>query len=334
MSQRLPGQVWDAAEPAVDAAADWTARLRSPDCSVEERAAFEDWLAQSPDHIAAYLEAERLHTLAAGLASDDLIRAAARAARRDAAPRRIGKLLWPALAAGLVGAVGLLALWPRHAPVSEQAYATASGQQQEITLTDGTVVNLDTDTRLVTRFDEGQRWVELQRGRAQFVVGKDPRPFAVRAGVGTVRDIGTTFQVRRNGAAVDVALLDGQVEVSTDVNGATRRSLLAPGEQVSVDGSGAIGPPTSLDIAQAQSWPKGDLVFRQQRLDDLLAQMNRYSRQQVRLADPELGALAVSGVFHVGDQASLVAALERGWSLRAVRNGDDEIVLHGPGKPE
>ena len=103
---------------------------------------------------------------------------------------------------------------------------------------------------------------------------------------------------------------------------------------LTLDGSGAIGPPTSLDIAQAQSWPKGDLVFRQQRLDDLLAQMNRYSRQQVRLADPELGALAVSGVFHVGDQASLVAALERGWSLRAVRNGDDEIVLHGPGTPE
>ncbi len=55
--------------------------------------------------------------------------------------------------------------------------------------------------------------------------------------------------------------------------------------------------------------------------------MNRYSARQVRLADPALGALTVSGVFHAGDQDALVAALERGWSLRAERSGE-EIVLH------
>lgn len=331
MSGRFPEQIrHDPMETAPDVAADWVARLHSPECTAHERAAFEDWLAQSPDRIASYLEAERLYTMSAQLASDDLLRAAARAARREAAPRRFGKVLWPALAAGLVAVAGLVALWPGKTPVATQTYATQDGQQSQVTLSDGTVVSLDIDTRLVTRFDADRRWVELQHGRAQFVVGRDPRPFAVHAGVGTVRDIGTTFQVSRSGNAVDVALLDGQVEVSTQVNGTPRRSLLSPGERVSVDTSGAIGAPVALDIAQAQSWPKGDLVFRQQRLDDLLTQMNRYSSQQVKLADPALGALAVSGVFHVGDQASLVAALERGWSLRAVRNGDNEIVLHGP----
>ncbi len=332
MSHQFPGQIQPDAIVATvdDQAADWVACLMSPECTPQDRAAFEDWLAQSPEHIPAYLEAERVHALTAALASDDLIRAAARAARREAPTRRIGKVLGPALAAALVAAVGVVVFWPRETPVAEQTYATQMGQQRQVTLADGTAVTLDADTRLVTRFDADHRRVELQQGRAQFVVGKDPRPFAVHAGAGIVRDIGTTFQVSRLGKAVHVALLDGQVEVSTDVNGTAHRSLLVPGEGITVDDAGSIGSPTPLDIAQVQSWPKGDLVFRQQRLDDLLAQMNRYSPQQVSLADPQLGALAVSGVFHVGDQASLVAALERGWSLRAVRASENEIVLHGP----
>lgn len=69
-------------------------------------------------------------------------------------------------------------------------------------------------------------------------------------------------------------------------------------------------------------------MFKQRRLDELLTEMNRYSKQQVRLADPSMGGLTVSGVFHAGDQDALVAVLERGWSLRAERRGADEIVLH------
>ena len=58
--------------------------------------------------------------------------------------------------------------------------------------------------------------------------------------------------------------------------------------------------------------------------------MNRYSDTRVRLADPALGDIRVSGVFHMHDQAALVAALERGWALRAQQASDGDIVLHPP----
>ncbi|UNK49406.1 FecR domain-containing protein [Lysobacter sp. S4-A87] len=312
----------------------WLARLMSPECAPDERAAFEDWLAQSPDNIAAYLEAERIHALAAGLGSEDLLRAAAHAARRKPAPAQRNWREWvPAAAAAvLVVAVATTTLWPRPAEKAiVQQFMTAQGEQREITLFDGTVLRLDTGSEITTDFDGDQRLVELVRGRAQFVVAADPdRPFLVKAGPGTVRDIGTTFQVSRIDGQVNVGLLEGRVDVSVGSGAQVRRSELAPGEQLTIDGRGVIGARQLLDLAAAHAWPQGDLVFRQRRLDELLAEMNRYSPVQLRLQDPALGSLQVSGVFHAGDQEALVAALERGWSLRAQREGAEEIVLSRP----
>lgn len=323
-------------DTGVSQAEAWLARLMSPECEPDERAAFEDWLAQSPGNIAAYLQAERIHALAAALASDDLLRAATHAARRTPSPAASPWRPWlpVAAAAALVAAVATAYLWPR--PVEQavvKQFVTARGQPREFTLVDGTVLRLDTGTDVVTRFDGRQRLVELQRGRAQFVVAADPaRPFLVTAGAGTVRDIGTTFQVSRIDGRVNVGLLEGRVDVSVGSGSAVRRSELAPGEQLTIDGNGAIGARQPLDLVAAHAWPQGDLVFRQRRLDELLAEMNRYSPVRIRLQDPALGALEVSGVFHAGDQEALAAALERGWSLQARHQdaggqGVDEIVL-------
>ncbi|HEY0503545.1 MAG TPA: FecR domain-containing protein [Lysobacter sp.] len=315
--------------PADGQAEAWMARLMAPDCSAADRTAFEDWLAESPANIEAWLEVERVQALGAELSRDDFLRAAARAAHRaPAAPARRAWRVWlPAAAAVLVAAVAAVHWWQTPGEVTVQQYATQLGEQREVTLADGTVMLLDTASQLTARYDDGQRLIELRSGRAQFVVGQDPRrPFLVRAGAGTVRDIGTTFQVSRRDDVVNVGLLEGRVDVSSAAD--DTRSTLAPGEQLTIDASGRIGERAPLDVVAARSWPSGDLVFKQRRLDELLAEMNRYSPRQVRLADPSLGALTVSGVFHAGDQEALVAALERGWSLRAVRTGEHEIVLH------
>lgn len=315
-------------QPADGQAEAWMARLMAPDCTPADRAAFEDWLAQSPRHIEAWLEVERVQALSAQLQSDEMVRAAARAVRR--APAITARRAWIPAAAAAMLVVAVAAIWWRYEPESTvvpQHYATAMGEQSEVTLADGTVVLLDTGTQLTAMFDSRERLVELAKGRAQFVVGHDEqRPFRVKAGPSTVRDIGTTFQVAHRDGAVDVGLLEGRVDVSA--KGDRNVATLSPGEQVRVDANGRIGPKAPLDVTSARAWPQGDLVFRERRLDELLIEMNRYSKQQVRLADPALGGLVVSGVFHAGDQDALVAVLERGWSLRAERRGADEIVLH------
>lgn len=315
-------------------AADWLARLESPECSVAERAAFEDWLAASPRHIEAYLEVERVHVLARALADDEALRAVARDARGQApvagrGSRRPRKRGWSLAAAAALLALTIGAVqWLRPGPVTVVEYATVVGEQREVVLADGTRMLLDTDTRVSTRFDDDRRVVKLIEGRARFQVGQDPRrPFLVRAAAGTVRDIGTTFQVSRRGDAVDVGLIEGIVLVSHGDDGPGRK--LMPGEQVHVDAQGRLTPTRALDLEVAHGWPRGELIFRKHRLEDLLVEMNRYSQVPLRLADPELAGITVSGVFRADEQEALVDALEHGWGLRAEARADG-IFLHGP----
>lgn len=313
----------------------WLARLGSPECDMRDRGAFEDWLALSPSHVEDYLDAERIHSIAASLGSDDLLRAATRSAKRDVRGdtrrRRVG---WGmAMAASLLLVCGAV-LWFARAPTSTPMlaqYATAVGEQRAVTLADGTQLLLDTDSIVTTRFDDETRVLGVLHGRVQLVVAEDrQRPFVVEAGASTIRDIGTTFQVSRWDDVVNVGLIDGAVTVTVGAGGsAAATSTLSPGEQVSVDAA-KLQARRPLDIAVALGWPRGDLIFKDRRLDSLLQEMNRYAKTPLRLADPALGAVTVSGVFHHDDQAALVAALERGWSLRVERRDDREIVLHGP----
>lgn len=324
----------------VDQAAAWVARLRAPDCTPGDRSRFEDWLAHSPGHIEAYLEMERIEAVADELAADALVRAAARKSRRDAAETAPGRRYWRvavALAATLVLAIGVV-LWVLRAQAPQVVqYATAVGAQRTLDLPDGTRVRLDTDSAISTRFDADARRVDLLRGRAQFVVADQPgRPFTVHAGAAMIEDVGTTFQASMLAGQVGVGLLDGAVIVSVaSASGRPQRAVLAPGQQVVVDRTGTLQPRQPLDQAIAEAWPRGELVFKRRRLDDLLAEMNRYSATPVTLADPALGAIVVSGVFHIGDQASLVAALEQGWDMRGEQVDGSGVVLRraGPDAP-
>lgn len=313
----------------------WLALLLSPDCTPQDRAEFNQWLDESPQHVIAYVEAERLHQIAGQLANDEMLRAAARAALReagrDATPawRRFAWWAPTTLVAGVLVAVTIgMRWWVPTGPAPSEHYATQVGERRELTLQDGSRLMLDTDSSLSVRFDNERREVEVERGRVQFVVAQDAaRPFTVRAGEGSIRDIGTTFQVHKADQHVEVGLIEGKVIV-TGAEKAT--STLAPGQQVSYDNHGRLGATEPLDVSVANAWPGGDLVFKNQRLDALLVEMNRYSTTKLRLAEPELGRITVSGVFHAGDQAALLEVLKQGWSLRAERRGDEIYLRRGP----
>ena len=313
-------------------AEEWLARLLSPDSGVHDSAVFERWRVADPEHAAAYAEAERIHRNAAQLSDDPLLRAAARMARLDTARQRNsrqrrGWLLAVGIAASVLLTVGLV-MHGGGAAATEQHYANAIGLPQTLRLTDGTQLRLDAESAVTVRLDATQREVILEHGRAEFAVAADPqRPFLVRAAGNTIRDIGTVFQVSRDQDGVTVGLLKGKVAVSGRSGNQPWTSELKPAQQLHIDGSGVAGAIAPLDLATAQGWTRGELAFRDRRLDDLLDDMNRYSKTQLRLGDPSLAGLEVSGSFHAGDQDALAKALARGWQLRVVRTAANELTL-------
>lgn len=313
-------------------AADWFARLLSPSVDDADFLAFEQWCSQDQANADAYADIADDHAMARLCKDDPLIAAATRKARiGHARPvgrafrfRRVAAL---AAAAMLVAAVGV-ALWQSQPQVT--MLATSVGEQREVVLADGTHVMLDTDTHLEERFDRAARTLVLVHGRVDIDVGTDSRPFSVLSGRGTVRDIGTHFQVERYHDNVAVTLMSGQISVSlTGTNDPSQQTTLHPGQRARFGATGGLETSEiAAGVEDPSDWTRGVLVFEQRRLEDLLVELNRYSTVRMHVTDPSLANLRITGVFHVGDREAFLKALQTGWSIgyRQTDAGNIELV--------
>lgn len=315
-------------------AATWLARLRAPG-GEGDRARFEAWRAQSPAHAAAFDRVERHWQASAVLANSPL---ASRAALERPWWRRLD-FAPPRLVFGSAVAVAiLLVAWSLSMPSSTTApihIASTVGELRSFDTPDGSRITLDSDSIVSIDFDESQRRIRLDRGRARFVVARDTeRQFIVTTGETSVVARGTIFDVDARPGEVEVALLEGAVEVrSSTANGRSNAHRLAPGNRMVVKADRAH--PSVIDDLPVgtASWTTGMLSFEDASLDRVVADANRYSATKLVLADPRLGSLRVTGAFRAGAPESLAQSLSRMFALRAERRGDTAIVLK-PVPPE
>ncbi|WKJ90522.1 FecR family protein [Methylomonas montana] len=307
-------------------ALDWQTRLNSGDCSVAERGQFAAWLAENPAHLAAYREVERFWGQLAGLgniAENHLV-----AARRYAAGRRLSqhrRRFWPALAMA-AGLAGLLIL---NSPIGwwlrADYYQTAKGERKTVLLSDGSQIELNTDTELRVAYRDGERTVWLARGEAWFsVVHNASRPFEVVAGAGRVCDIGTQFNVYRQDDKVTVAVQEGEVGLRA---GAMPSLNLSAGQQAGYDNAGRLDALVNGDLNAIAAWRSGVLVFKKQSLPEVLKQLGRYHRVRFELADADLQTLTVSGRFPANDLEQTLDTMASALSVKIIRGGDERITI-------
>lgn len=294
----------------------WYARLMAPDCSLQDREAFEQWRAQ-PGHGEAFAAIERLlagvDTLAGGDPRMELLMQRAR--RRPVAPTRSPRhwRIWAAAACVALAVVLGVRFGPALLSGPEPVQYATIGQGRTIALEDGSSVRLDVASHIAVSLGSKRRSVELLQGRAVFDVAHDTaRPFVVRAGDGSVTAVGTRFQVQREGDDVEVTLAEGIIAVSRqDAQDGTRRETrLQPGEQLEWSSQNAAWTMRPVDTKAVLSWTRGRLIFRGTPLADVVAEVNRYSKRKLVLADPSLADLPVHGNFLAGDTGAVVAALK------------------------
>ncbi|MCS6286523.1 MAG: FecR family protein [Nitrospira sp.] len=193
------------------------------------------------------------------------------------------------------------------------AYRTAKGERRIVTLSDGSVVTLNTGTVMTTAFSRSKRAVSLLEGEALFSVSHaGGRPFEVLAGNRIVRDIGTQFVVRMLEQSVMVTVVEGAVEVQrSEASSDQVWQRLTAGEQLAYGLSGAISPVKPVSLAEATAWIDGKIMFEDRPLSEVIQEVGRYQRGEIRILDPRIGALKVSGVFEVDDRMGFLNALER-----------------------
>jgi transmembrane sensor len=83
----------------------------------------------------------------------------------------------------------------------------------------------------------------------------------------------------------------------------------------------------TTDVARVTSWREGRVIFDDDNLSVVVAEMNRYSRRHIVLGDRRLADLEVSGAFDTGKTDVFVEALVTYFPIKVVQQNNDSIVL-------
>ena len=338
----------------------WIAQLNGDDISEKDLAAFREWVNRSPAH---QKEIRELSEIWSGLniltVMDEPIRKADKVSKqlRKNRARQHWKrrLILPAS----VGALALSAIFiyplvmtSETTPSSYEAsvnvplvFKTAKGEHQTHTLEDGSIITLNTDSRIEVDYTNGQRNIRLLRGEALFSVAHDEqRPFLVFANDGIVRAVGTEFSVHITDAVMEVIVSEGSVELSTlkPTKPATSVTTKASSSATKVASLGIIRAGHTAQIKNSQasianvsedaidaelSWRVGRLDFTGEGLEEAIEEYTRYSDLNMIITDPKLKDIHVGGSFPIGETDLFLRYLEVSFGIKVEKAADSRIYL-------
>ncbi len=342
-----------------EVAADWMVE-RDRGFTLEREREFLGWLRADPRHAATFNALAETWTLIAeaqpvSAAGDEWRMGARSMGERSAARYGRRGIGWRAVGLAAAAAVALMAHvggWRFGADSETDASAgpaaaytlaasTDVGVLRTVELPDGSVLQLNTDSAVEVRLEEGVRRVRLTRGEAHFSVAKDrTRPFIVSAGGVDVRVVGTVFNVRLRAESVDVLVTEGKVRVGAPASetqpprGASphaetpaelvagQKLSVAFGEIATLGGTAPVSV-TAAEIRQTLAWHTRRLDFDATPLSEIVTEINRYNRHQLVVADPRLNERRFGGSFPADDYETFVRMLEADFAVVAERRGGE-----------
>jgi transmembrane sensor len=242
-----------------EAALDWLVRTNDPEFDGWDD--FTAWLEQSPANADAY------HALAGSEAD---LRPFVEAIPETDAPVRRPARRGMAIAASVAAiiAIGTAIVAPRMMPVD---YSTGPGEVRIVSLggQDQLVMNGDTRLQLAgwdrrsIRLDQGQLLLRLH--------APDGEPVQVTSGDLELVDVGTVFEVSRDGHETRVLVSEGAVVA--DPQGA--RLKLAAGQRLDTEDGATVLQAMAADTASVGSFQRGQLAYFDEPLDNVVADLRR-----------------------------------------------------------
>jgi len=336
-------------EPRYDEASLWIERL-SEGLTREEELELQSWLTDNPANQALLEKMARLWDKMDSLSRLSTLLpqpASTMEANRHRAPNY-------ALAASVVLGLSALLFWnwsfdrgdsPQTAQQpAEVFYETEIGGQQVNLLDDGTIITLNTGSRIGVRYSSSARVLHLEYGEVHVQVAKDPtRPLSVIAGDRVVQAIGTAFNIEiKPGREIELVVTEGSVRVgeqSTLVNVEQNKvkivmprsaAVVTAGQELVMGNEAKQARPiTDAEMQVKLSWQKGNLIFRGEPLADVVKEVERYTGVEFVFLDENLKETHVSGFFKAGDVEGMLAVLKENFSIEFQRESENRVLLYG-----
>ena len=335
----------------------WSIRLADGPLSADEARAFNQWMAADATHESAFRSAQALRHEMAHLPMldryDDWMRPSlyervvggfarfrARLARTRPFQRRAafaGSAVAAAGVALVMAAANLVAISPTpSAPViaAEPPVQTGIAEVRDVALPDGSVVTIGAASSIRVAFSDEERRIVLSAGEAFFDVVKDAeRPFLVVAENTIVRVLGTKFDVSLATDGVDVAVSEGRVEVIRPeapreaIREQDVKHVLLAGQKVTTPHRGRVEPVQTIDAEDVAAWRRGELVWTDTPLKDIIADLNRYSEGGIALRAGGVADLDYTLSVQADDVSRAVRLIAASLDLDVVEAPGGEIVL-------
>jgi len=262
-----------------------------------------------------------------------------------------------------------ISLWLQSGSQNKYAnglYATEVGQQKTINLRDGSLLQLNTNSRARVDYTDRYRDISLLQGEAHFTVAKNvSRPFRVSAGHGLVQAVGTAFSVYLNNGEVEVTTTEGIVGLQSRQLTRGAQNIVADNmvvaevllehdlgklkagqsaiikDTVSDNGAEPLIEATIEDVSPQElerklSWRKGFITFNGEPLSLVVKELARYSGVSIELTTPEMASIKIGGQFRVGETDALFESLESNFGMKVKHVSDNSVQIsyflkNGPG---
>ncbi|GHF22316.1 sensor [Kordiimonas sediminis] len=339
-------------------AAIWVMRLAEGEI-LDTDAELHEWLGESPQHRDAF---ERLNGFWDGLdfvtglndfAESDVAKASIRQARMA---HRFG-FLRPVLTGAVAASVVLafisfgVQLFDQWQSPYQGNYHTAIGEQQTVSLPDGSTVILNTDSVIDVDFTDTARRITLVRGEAYFDVAPDKKkPFSVETSKGSVTAVGTAFSVKLVTEKLNVVVTEGRVALQAQTPEPTLVAETVPAGEPSQEKRRAssmevtAGQTATIDqgieevsiiqpdaLEKALDWQDGELSFRGETLEQVIEEIGRYTDIRIEIADEELRNQKIVAYYKMGDVERIFEAFNVMANIGVERISPHHVRLYRAG---
>ena len=335
------------ADQIIAEASSWVAQLETGNLSRADIAALREWISRSPAHATEIRAVAQLSGQLSELTDclqfvEHERRSRAGVRREIRRPRIIGAFAAMAMLAGIFTIYSETFI--RHTPEAF-AFTTLTGEYETHTLSDGSVVKLNTNSRMTIEYTKDERSVILLFGEAFFDVASDPsRPFSVQAGRSRSEALGTSFSVRLDDDFAALSVLEGVVSFSQNIVSAAAQENESPhsgdivlnaGQTISIQNDPS--PTVTLSASQIQlvperelmrrlSWREGLIEFSDTPLQEVVEEVNRHIQSPLQIGDDRLSEMRIGGIYRAGDQAAMLEAFER-LGIEVDQSDPSSIVL-------
>ncbi|MEM7704535.1 MAG: FecR domain-containing protein [Pseudomonadota bacterium] len=329
-------------EELVDEAMEWLVRCSIDNCSEVDHQKLELWLQRDDAHREAYeladLTWQKLAQLPRSQCSPEWfgiqppVTPAPDPALIQSKKAQGWRRPWAwggASAAALVVVVWLVGAAQIKPGVT--LYNTQVAEIKEVMLEDGTLLALGAETTVGVTYTDSRRTVSLDRGEVFFDVASNPkRPFTVSSAALNITAVGTAFEVSRAGASVDVAVVEGIVDVASRSQTSKEADVrLTQGQRVKSVG-GALLSVETVAIDAVGAWRGGELAYVRAPLSEIISDADRYYSGTIEIMDASLSDLSVSLILDAGDTEGLLNTLETVVPIRVSRLSDGTFLITRP----